>query len=129
MKKFFYLLFAGMLLNCSGTKNINEIDQQLDAKAKKQVVLVRVVNDSRCPEGMQCVWAGEVTIEVAVYENKKITEQTQFTLNAQSVDEVKAWFVKHLPKTHEKLKAVGVAPYPKSGVTIQPEDYKLVLRY
>lgn len=120
--------FFVLLMGCAaGSKN--EINQKLDSKSEKEVVLVRVVNDSRCPEGVQCVWAGEVTIEVAVYENKKLSEQTQFTLNAQSAEEVKEWFVAHLPKSKEKLKAVSVAPYPKDGVTIQPEEYKIVLKY
>lgn len=114
---------------CSGSKAIKEVNQQQDATTEREVVLVRVLNDSRCPEGVQCVWAGEVTIEVAVYENKKLSEQTQFTLNAQSAEEVKEWFVAHLPKSKEKLKAVSVAPYPKDGEIIQPEEYKIVLKY
>lgn len=119
---------ALLLLGCASSPK-NEINQKLEETSGKQVVLVKVLNDSRCPEGVQCVWAGEVTIEVAVYDNKKLSEQTQFTLNAQSADEVKEWFVAHLPKSNEKLKAVSVAPYPKEGVTIQPEEYKIVLKY
>ena len=129
MKTFFYTLMAGLVLSCAGTKNPNEIDQKLDGKSGKQVVLVKVLNDSRCPEGVQCVWAGEVTIEVAVYDNKTLSEQTQFTLNPQSAESVKAWFEKHLPPTDEKLKGVSVAPYPKEGVTINPDDYTIVLKY
>lgn len=30
---------------------------------RTQLRFVRVVNDSRCPKGVQCVWAGEVKIE------------------------------------------------------------------
>ena len=129
MKTFFYIQLAMLLMACSGCKTVTEINQQLDSKSGKEVVLVRVISDSRCPEGVQCVWAGEVTIEVAVYENKKLSEQTQLTLNAQSADEVKEWFVARLPKNKEKLKAVSVVPYPKDGVTIQPEEYKIVLKY
>ncbi|MBP8066638.1 MAG: hypothetical protein KAY31_04125 [Flavobacterium sp.] len=129
MKKVVLLsCFFVLLMGCASASK-NEINQQLDSKSGKEVVLVRVISDSRCPEGVQCVWAGEVTIEVAVYENKKLSEQTQLTLNAQSADEVKEWFVARLPKSKEKLKAVSVAPYPKDGVTIQPEEYKIVLKY
>ena len=31
-----------------------------------QLRFLRVVNDSRCPKDVQCVWAGEVTIEFEV---------------------------------------------------------------
>lgn len=34
--------------------------------AGTQLRFLRVVNDSRCPKGAQCVWAGEVTVEFEV---------------------------------------------------------------
>lgn len=116
------------LLSCASAKQ-NEINQKLDAKSDKEIVLVNVVNDSRCPEGVQCFWAGEVTIDVAAYENKKLVEQVQWVINKTTVDEVNAWFVKHLPERKEKLKGIVVTPYPKEGNTIEPKDYKIVLNY
>lgn len=38
---------------------------------------VRMVNDSRCPVGAQCIWAGEVTIELTLDSGK---EKQTFTL-------------------------------------------------
>ena len=37
--------------------------------------LKNVLDDSRCPKGVTCVWAGEAEIIVFVYENKKILEE------------------------------------------------------
>ena len=42
-----------------------------------QLRFVRVVNDSRCPKGVQCVWAGEVTIE---FEVKSPSGKSRFEL-------------------------------------------------
>lgn len=42
-----------------------------------QLRFVRVVNDSRCPKGVQCVWAGEVKIE---FELKSPSGKNRFEL-------------------------------------------------
>ena len=42
-----------------------------------QLRFVRVVNDSRCPKGVQCVWAGEVKIE---FELNSPSGKTRFEL-------------------------------------------------
>ncbi|MGX7667743.1 hypothetical protein [Flavobacterium pedocola] len=129
MKKITAFCFGLLLSGCASRKNPNEINQKLDTKSDKEIVLVKVVNDSRCPEGVQCVWAGEVTVEVAAYDNKKLVEQVQFTFNNKTMEAIKSWFAKHLPKQEETLKNVSVVPYPKEGVTLQPEDYKILLKY
>lgn len=109
----------------------NEINQQLDSSKGKEIVLVQVINDSRCPEGTQCIWAGEVTVEVAAYENKKLIEQRTFTLNfnKDTMDTVKHWFEKNISVKKTPIKEINVLPYPKEGVPIQPEDYKIALKY
>lgn len=114
---------------CAAKKDENVINQKVDAKTNKEIVLVKVVNDSRCPEGTQCIWAGEVTIEVAAYENKELVEQVTFTLNKDTKEEVRNWFMKHLPNRKENLKEIQVLPYPKDGTQIQPEDYRITLNY
>ncbi|MEO6172781.1 MAG: hypothetical protein ABIP02_06655, partial [Arenimonas sp.] len=38
---------------------------------------VRVVSDSRCPAGTQCIWAGEVTIELKLHSG---SDQKSFNL-------------------------------------------------
>ena len=127
------IVFCGVLFlltGCSSTKmNKEEINQKLDASTGKEIVLVKVVNDSRCPEGTQCIWADEVTIEVAAYENKKLVEQVTFTLNKNTAKEVKTWFSKHLPVEKEVLKGINVLPHPKEGVQVFPENYYIKLVY
>jgi len=114
---------------CSAKKDENVINQQLDAKTDKEIVLVKVVNDSRCPEGVQCIWAGEVSIEVAAYENKGLVEQVMFTLNKDTMEGVKTWFEKHLPEGKTAIKEIQVLPYPKEGVQQSSETYYIKLVY
>ncbi|WP_136667607.1 hypothetical protein [Flavobacterium sp. H122] len=92
-------------------------------------MLIKIINDSRCPENVQCIWAGEVQFEVAVYENSKITEQTQLTLTPQNQSEIVAWFANRLPKTDKPLKTVWVLPYPKDGTSVNLSDYMIKLGY
>lgn len=130
MKKYISLLIVILsLIGCASAQNDNTINQKLDSKSDKEIVLVKVIDDSRCPEGVQCIWAGEVTIEVAAYENKKVVEQLQFTVNTKSEKEIVSWFTKHLPSQKNQLKGISVLPYPKEGVPRKLEDYFIKLNY
>jgi len=130
MKKYISLVIATLsLIGCASAQNDNTINQKLDSKSDKEIVLVKVIDDSRCPEGVQCIWAGEVTIEVAAYENKKIVEQVQFTVNTKSKEEIVSWFTKHLPTQTNQLKGISILPYPKDGDTRKLEDYFIKLNY
>ncbi|WP_428223754.1 hypothetical protein [Flavobacterium sp.] len=130
MKKFIALFsFITALTSCSSAQHITQIDQKLDAKDTREIVLEKVINDSRCPEGVQCIWAGEVTIAVAVYDHQKLIEQTQLTLNPHNQEEIIAWFAKRLPKTKKALQSVVVTPGPSQKKPLDKKDYKIELGY
>lgn len=130
MKKLISLLSVLTFLGCASAQTQeNTINAKLDSKTGKEIVFVKLVNDSRCPEKVQCIWAGEVTFEVAAYEDKKLVEQIEFTLNKDTVEEIKAWFIKHSPENKLPLKGVSVLPYPKDGVSVKLEDYYIQLVY
>lgn len=131
MKNKIIVYSIGLLMAaCSTSKMKGDlVNQKLDAKSGKEIVLVKVTNDSRCPEGVECVWAGEVTFEVAAYENKKQVEQVKFTLNKTTAEEIKMWFEQHLPSNKGNLKGIQVLPYPKEGVKTLPEAYYIKLIY
>lgn len=130
MKKIISLFGILTVLGCASAQTQeNIINAKLDSKTGKEIVLIKLVNDSRCPEKVQCMWAGEVSFEVAAYEDKKLVEQVEFTLNKDTVEEIKSWFIKHSPENKLPLKAVSVLPYPKDGVSVKPEDYYIQLVY
>jgi hypothetical protein len=80
--------------------------------------LKAVINDSRCPEGVTCIWAGEVSATIEVYKDKKLVEEKDIIFNATNRVENIKWFENYLSK---KIKGIGVMPYPKDGVTIEPK--------
>jgi hypothetical protein len=51
--------------------------QSTNIDASTKLHYVRVVSDSRCPAGVQCIWAGEATIEL-MFESGK--EKQTFSL-------------------------------------------------
>ena len=130
MKKYIALFsFALFLIGCATAQNDNVINQELDSKKGKEIVLVKVINDSRCPQGVNCIWAGEITFEVAAYESGKLVEQTQLTLTPNKEKLVLDWFTKHLPESKTALKEIGISPYPKQDKEINPADYFIKLIY
>ena len=90
-----------------------------------ELKFVEVLQDSRCPKNVNCIWAGEVIVLVDVFENGNKTEQKKLTLSPTS----------HLQNqlgnlfSSEKLKISGfnVLPYPVSGTKIKTEDYYIQL--
>jgi hypothetical protein len=83
------------------------------------VRLNTVFDDSRCPEGVTCIWAGEVSATLEVYNDKKLIEEKNMTFNASNRVENIKWFENYISK---KIKGIGIAPYPKQGRIIKPKE-------
>jgi hypothetical protein len=88
--------------------------------------LKNVYDDSRCPEGVTCIWAGEVSVTIVVYKNKKLVEEKKLTLNSKNKEANSKWFSNYLPKNP---KEIDVSPYPKQGQTINPQKYYIKIIY
>ncbi len=95
--------------------------QKTIKKRGTQLVLKKVVNDSRCPEGVNCIWAGEIEIEIAIYKNRKLISTENILISPKLQSENIAWFSKYYPKLN--IKEINVLPYPKNEVVVNPKDY------
>lgn len=130
MKKLFPLLLLLLSLTVSAQPKAAKIHYktitQKECVKKKgyRLVLKQVVSDSRCPEGVTCVWAGEVRFVVSVYKDKKWVEEVTFS--SANREQNLELFSKYLGK---KVTSVGVLPYPKQGVTVNPKSYVLKIGY
>jgi hypothetical protein len=83
------------------------------------IELVEVLNDSRCPRDVVCVWAGEVKSLVDItYSN--ITYQVIFTQPGLSG-------TAGLDFRNYRF-SFDVQPYPVAGEKIRPDEYRLVLK-
>ncbi|MFV8321954.1 hypothetical protein [Flavobacterium sp. LS2R12] len=94
-----------------------------------QLVLKAIANDSRCPEGVTCIWAGEASVIVSVYKDSKLVEDHTMVFSMKNEQENKQWFAKYLPEKQKKIKNISVFPYPKEGVKINPKNYYVKIGY
>jgi len=88
--------------------------------------LKTVISDSRCPEGVTCVWAGEAQIVISVYKDKKFLLDETLTISSRQADENATVFVKY---TGKKVRQVSLLPYPKEGIPTDPKAYYLKIGY
>ena len=90
-----------------------------------ELKFVEVLQDSRCPKDVNCIWAGEVIVLVDIFKNGRKVEQKKLTLSPTS----------HLQNqlgnlfSSEELKIGGfnVLPYPVSSSKTKTEDYYIQL--
>jgi hypothetical protein len=90
-----------------------------DAGSKATFTFVRVVEDSRCPKGVQCVWEGDATVELRVSPEQGEPETVQLHLNATTATNV---VVRGLRIVLERLD-----PYPESGRSTDSSAYRAVI--
>ena len=94
-----------------------------------QLVLKAIVSDSRCPEGVTCIWAGEVSAVVSVHKDSKLIEDTTLVFSMKNEEDNKKWLATYLSKKQKKIKSIRVLPYPKEGIKINPKEYYLKIGY
>ncbi|MCB2049169.1 MAG: hypothetical protein KDE32_13245 [Novosphingobium sp.] len=82
-----------------------------------QVRPISVAEDSRCPQGVQCVWAGRVVV------------QTHVTY-ASGSKHIERLFVtgERVPVADGTLTLVDASP-PKTTAEIRPADYRFAYRF
>jgi hypothetical protein len=133
MKPIFIIvvLFLGFsVLAQKSAKKLKQviITQRVDTKKKAtQLVLKSVVNDSRCPEGVECIWAGEIELVMSIYKNTKLIKTENVLVSGKDYEKSLAWFEQYYPKN--KIKELQVLPYPKEGETHDFKDYYIKISF
>lgn len=92
-------------------------------------MLKEVLSDSRCPIGVNCIWAGEAKVVISVYKDKKFVMEETLTISGSKNQENIAWFAQYLPADKKNVKSMDVFPHPKEGVKIKPKDYYIRIAY
>ncbi len=80
---------------------------------------VEVVADSRCSQGVQCIWAGEASSHIEI-SYSGVTYQKVLTQPGAS-EPPQAGFAAYEI-------TFNLTPYPKAGEQIQDKDYRLELQ-
>lgn len=125
MKTLISVFFLILAFGCCPKKNVgsNEliVSQQLSKQKGIQFILKSITNDSRCPKGVNCIWSGEVTTIVSVYNNDVLIEEESLVFSPRNEQKMKDYFSKH--STNRQIKKVEILPYPKEGVKVNEGDY------
>ena len=116
MKKLVIILFFLNFVFAFAQTEVKITPKKFIPKKGFHLKLKSVFNDSRCPEGTTCIWAGEVSVLVEVYNDKKFVEEKTLTFNSKNREENNLWFSNYYSK---KIKLIGVNPYPKEGVVVK----------
>lgn len=129
MKKLIIVFILLVFVACKSAKqNANEVVMT----SKKEVVINdnaivinKIISDSRCPVGTNCIWTGELVMELSVIQNKEIKETVILTFSPNSNEENSAWFGKYIPQ-NKKLKQYKITP-TKTEKELELKDYKIEL--
>lgn len=75
-----------------------------------------VLEDSRCPSGVQCIWAGRLRLRVEV-QSSKAREQLDLELGGGR------------PVAGGELRLVRAVPAPIEGGPVSPGDYRFMFEF
>ncbi len=120
----FILFIAGFLTGCQKDQDNGSFILNREVKLKAGTlyncpsdlfsVKITRITDSRCPEGVYCIWQGEATVYLEVKEIQ--SSEVVLSTFHQPVDTVNNYI----------FKLVDVLPYPKYQVEI-PDSEKIVV--
>lgn len=101
-----------------GQESILEPGQKvLYSDESLEIRFVEVVNDSRCPTGVQCIWAGEVSVKIEInYQD----QQKSMVLTQSGSSDAQTLFLDYTI-------AFAIQPYPEAQKPIKAKDYRLHL--
>ena len=88
------------------------------AKSKLSVKFVELVEDSRCPADVQCIWAGNAKIKIRV--STKGGRSHDLTLDTNGPNQT-------VSAEGYSIKLVGLTPVPRSNIRINRFGYVATL--
>lgn len=93
-----------------------KIDDDLSVK-------LNTINDSRCPKNVQCIWAGNVVVNLSLLKNDKEADTDNLCLGCNPNSDTKIFDVNG---KQYKIKLIEVNPYPDSS-NANPDDKASVI--
>ena len=90
------------------------INKQVAAKGGLKITFVELVEDSRCPVDVECIWAGNAKIKVRVTKNGRSKVLELNTMGGAAVPSYAGY----------RFKLQGLTPKPRSNVRINRNGYQ-----
>jgi len=90
-----------------------------------EIRFVEVLEDSRCPKDVNCVWAGEAKVVIELYKYNKFLEKKILIITPTSYLQEKLPIV--FSSKDSQISLFNLQPYPNFRTPIKKEDYYLQL--
>ncbi len=102
----------------SNPATVAELELRFDETAAYEDLELRwlELEDSRCPIGVVCVWAGQIVVTLEAARAVEVPVEVELVLRVGSEPE-------SAPAFGYTLRLQGVDPHPKEGVTPERGDY------
>ncbi len=127
-KHSFLVTFVFILVFAAHADAQKRLGERFDLGVGESVLIIdagihvgydRIVGDSRCPHGVECIWEGNAAARV--WGKTTRTNRTFFELNTNPrfrTEDVFRGFV---------IRLLNVTPHPEDGVIIDPEEYVVTM--
>lgn len=119
-----------MLSQCASKPELNDKEiiittvSNVAVSADYEMIITKVTADSRCPIGVNCIWVGQVELDVKVFQDKKEILKKAIIIGPQNEDTTKEWFSKYIT-SGKKIKEIYIAPARDNQKELVFSDYKL----
>ena len=129
MKKSILVLVLLTFVACKSVKqNSNEVIITFENEVvlnDYKIVINKIISDSRCPEGTNCIWAGELVMELSVWKKNEMKEIVVLTFSPKTKGENLEWFEKYILQ-NKKIINYMISP-SKTDKQLELKDYKIEL--
>lgn len=130
----YIIIFFTILISQCASKNESNQEKKMDQNTVDMITngnysykLIKLIADSRCPEGVQCIWEGQIEMIVGVYKDNTLVEEKMLVVNSKEHENNANWLNSfNAPK---KVSFIGVLPKRVKDVPIPMEEYKLLIRF
>ncbi|MFD2697991.1 hypothetical protein ACFSQ0_08315 [Mesonia sediminis] len=100
------------------------LGQSVQVFQEYNLVFDDVAQDSRCPESVTCVWAGEAKVKLKLYKNTELVAEQILSVSGKGNELASPIFEKYW-SPEQQLRLVNLMPYPKAQQPIDKSDYYL----
>ncbi len=105
-----------------GQTIILKIEDHAEISEDLKVTFKDLLEDSRCPEGVECVWEGQAKVTLSIAEEDNPVSDLELILRAGKAELAK-------DTLHEYIYTLlEVRPYPKDGTIFEKEEYEIEIK-
>lgn len=96
--------------------NLRPGQQSTAKRSKLKVKFIGVTEDSRCPTGANCIWAGRAVLKISVTSKQAGTKVIEIdTSKGPQGDQFDGW----------AISLESLTPHPKAGSALNPKAYRV----